>query len=107
MKIELDLPDWVEERHIRIFAGIEEVAKKLQGQPWQVKRERCDYCGRCCMNLPDNWRHGVKMMDDKQVCKHLGKDGSKYVCTIDRPFFCCSGDDTTLDYCSVEWEKIE
>lgn len=104
MRIELDLPDWVEERHIRIFAGIEEVAKKMQGKPWQVKVVRCNYCGRCCMNVPDNWVCGKD--PETGNCQYLTKEGSKYVCGIGRPFFCCAGDPSPEEYCSIEWKEV-
>lgn len=104
MRIELDLPDWVEERHIRIFAGIEEVAKKLHGKPWQIKVARCDMCGKCCMDVPDNWRFG---RDEKTGwCKNLVYYANEYRCGIDRPFGCCAGDDSEEDYCSIEWQEV-
>jgi hypothetical protein len=101
----LQLPDWVDERHIRIFAGIEEVARKLHGKSWQIKIGRCNLCGKCCMSVPDNWRKGI---DPKTGwCKHLVFYANEYRCGIDRPFFCCAGDYAGEDYCSVKWETIE
>jgi len=53
MRVELDLPDWVDERNIRIMAGIELVAKKLvQNDYWEVKETRCNRCGACCFFPP-------------------------------------------------------
>lgn len=104
MKIEVEIPDWVEERHIRIFAGIEEVAKKYHGQPWQVKVSRCNMCGTCCRNVPDNWRHGK---DSKTGwCANLVYYANEYRCGIDRPFTCCAGDFTGEDFCSVKWKEV-
>jgi hypothetical protein len=55
MKVELDLPDWVDERHIRIFAGIEMVAMKWSHENfWKVKDDRCNMCGKCCTGLKDD-----------------------------------------------------
>jgi len=49
MKIELDLPDWVDDGSaIRIFKGIELVAKKFKNKPWKIKIVRCNFCGECC-----------------------------------------------------------
>ncbi len=105
MKINIDLPNWVEERHIRIFAGIEEVAKKYKGKPWQIKTTRCNMCGECCMNVPKNWRFGK----DKKTgwCKKLVYYANEYRCGIDRPFTCCAGDHADEDYCSIKWKTIK
>ena len=61
MKIELNLPDWVDERHIRIkrnegdievFAGIELVAiKKAEADHVLIKDGRCSMCGVCFTEL--------------------------------------------------------
>lgn len=104
MRIILELPDWANERHIRIFAGIEEIAKKLYRKPWQIKVSRCNMCGKCCMNVPDNWRQGK---DHKTGwCKNLIYYANEYRCNVDRPFFCCAGDHTGEDYCSIKWETL-
>ena len=67
MKIELDLPDWVDERHIRIFAGIELVAFKSATKDfWKVKVDRCIQCGECCSNLK---KHHLPTIDGR--CVHL------------------------------------
>ena len=73
MKIELELPDWVEERSINILAGIELVAKKYPGQPWQVKTSRCISCGKCCIRI-EKYEDGTR-----GPCEHLKEDGNKYV----------------------------
>ncbi|NIS53446.1 MAG: hypothetical protein GWN00_39805 [Aliifodinibius sp.] len=68
MKITLELPDWCEERHIRIKAGIELVALKLAHEDFfRVKKDRCVQCGKCCSHLND--RHFFKVIDGK--CEHL------------------------------------
>lgn len=70
MRIELDLPDWVNERHIRIFAGIELVAFKLAHEDfWKVKDGRCQMCGECCTNLKNHLYPTIN-----GECIHLGKD---------------------------------
>jgi len=103
MKVNLDLPKWVEERHIRVFAGIEEVAKKLKGKHWQVKTSRCNMCGECCKDVSDNWRFGRAT---NGWCLKLVYYANEYRCGIDRPFTCCAGDQAGEDYCSVEWKVI-
>ena len=55
MKIEIELPDWVDERHIRIFAGIELAASKRAHEDfWKIKDGRCQRCGKCCMNIKNH-----------------------------------------------------
>ncbi len=104
MKITLDLPDWIKERHIRVFAGIEEVAKKYTGTKWKIKKVRCDMCGKCCMEVPKNWRLGV----DKKTgwCQHLQYYANEYRCNAPggRPFYCCCGDAEDQDFCCVKWK---
>ena len=89
MKIEIDLPDWCEERNIRVMAGIEQVAYKLAGDAKiHVKTERCSRCGSCCKDL----KHWIfKTIDG--VCEHLKEDGDKTVCGLGvmRPYGCSAG----------------
>ena len=70
MKIEINLPEWVEEKHIYIMAGIELVAKKYLGQLWEIKTSRCISCGKCCGD-----------------CKHLKNNQCSLA--LERPFRCC------------------
>jgi len=79
LRIELYLPDWVEDKHLYIMAGIELAAYKHVNKPWMVKIGRCDMCGKCCMELKDG------------PCEHLKADGKKWVCGLglNRPWRCC------------------
>lgn len=90
MKIELELPDWVDERTLRIFAGIESVATKDIGGTWQVKESRCNLCGTCCG-------------DCKELIYSEGDKG--YMCNSgwDRPFGCCVGDGVGNGKCNITW----
>lgn len=104
MKIPIEIPDWAidEKRTIYILAGMEEVAHKPHGKSWEVKTTRCNMCGKCCMNVPDNWSHGSK----EGKCKHLVYRANEYICGLgeNRPFQCCIGDDAGEDYCVITWE---
>lgn len=73
MKIELDIPEWAQERHIYVFAGIELLGVKTPGGPLKVKTGRCSMCGRCCKS-----------------CEHLLTIGQKRLCRLgsNRPFAC-------------------
>ena len=92
MKIELELPEWTDERNIYIMAGIELAAYKNRGGKWLVKTERCNQCGKCCMNL--RLEHPFPVIDGR--CAHLEKEpgkAPKYRCALglQRPFGCCVG----------------
>ena len=104
MKIILELPNWIKKRNIYILAGIEEVARKLTGQSWEIKKNRCSKCGECCQNVPPEWPHGEKDGN----CKHLRYEGNEYLCGLgaNRPFKCCVGDGDE-SYCNIRWEKVK
>jgi len=88
-----NLPDWTEERHLRVFAGIELVAEKLHGESWKVKVSRCSGCGHCCenFNYPGTLM-GLPINEDGS-CGHLVRDGHKRICGLGnaRPFSCSTG----------------
>ena len=84
MKINIEIPEWADERRIAILAGIELVALKNPGDKWLIKTSRCSQCGKCCMRikkLPDGTR---------TKCEHLEFDGSEYKCGFrgGRPYDC-------------------
>jgi hypothetical protein len=90
MKIELELPDWVEGKHLYITAGIELVAYKYLNTPWMMKTGRCDMCGKCCMNFGEVTGDLREMVDETGNCKYLISDGDKWVCLLgsSRPWSC-------------------
>lgn len=103
-RVEIELPDWCKERHIRVFAGIEEVAHKKVGHKWQVKTVRCNKCGECCKNVV----FPKSRIDPKtDWCIHLKYYANEYLCDTNRPFFCCGADSVGEKYCCVEWKTIE
>lgn len=115
MKIELDLPDWVENGSaIRIFAGIELVAKKMMDKPWQVKTVRCNMCGECCTIASPGWKDTTVEARDDGYCVQLipkPDEEGKFICKLGagRPFSCCAyaaGPDDD-DVCCIRWETIE
>jgi len=106
MEIKLNLPEWVEERAIRIYAGVEIVAEKYPHEKkWRVKKDRCSRCGKCCMDLDE--RHPFEVIDGK--CEHLGMEGDKYRCKIvlQRPFDCSYDPKHAMakGYCSITYEE--
>ena len=89
IKIELELPDWVEGKHIYIMAGIELAAYKHLNKPWKVKTGRCNMCGKCCMNFKRDRDTFPRIKDGK--CEFLIPDGKdKKVCGLrfNRPWVC-------------------
>lgn len=79
MRVEIDLPDWVDERNIRITAGIELVAIKHHNEDfWRLKDHRCEQCGKCCTSLG---RHFYPTINGE--CVHLQPEvNGKRFCSI-------------------------
>ena len=106
MDIRLTLPEFPEDdkRVIRVMSGIEERARKYPGKGWEVKTQQCNGCGKCCMNVVDNWKYGKA---ENGWCSHLKyNEGWKmYLCDFGaaRPLSCSVGDEAEKDYCSVVW----
>lgn len=109
MKLTIDLPDWCDERHIYIMAGIEMAAYKLYGEDVvNIKTVRCAACGSCCRNLsrylPD--------VAERGDCIHLGTRGIDNECGLSeqRPFLCSTGmqHKGLTPKCSIEYrtEKL-
>ena len=106
-KIELELPDWADERGISVMAGIELVAYKLPDKPWMIKTSRCSQCGRCCKRLNDNFIFSV----EGGRCVHLEKRSaeSKYLCGLGvyRPIGCSTGRARSIPECTEKFEPCE
>jgi hypothetical protein len=91
MRVEIDLPDWCNERHIYVIAGTELAAyKEAQEGVFHVKTSRCNNCGLCCMGLPE----GHVPTDGEGTCLYLARDGVKKICSLGatRPWPCIEGD---------------
>ena len=104
MKVTFELPEWTDGRRITVLAGIESVIKRMNGN-WYIKVNRCIKCGKCCMDVPDNWAHGK---GEDGHCQHLKYEANEYLCKlgINRPYKCCVGDGIDMADCSITWEKI-
>lgn len=104
MRIELDLPDWAEGRHIYVMAGVEEVARKPPGRPWQIKTVRCDLCGGCCKKVGQNWRMGRD--PETGWCARLRQAGPEFYCDLGlmRPLACCVGEPQS-EFCCIRFEE--
>ena len=114
MKVELDLPDWVDERHIYIVSGIEMVAYSLYGErKWYVKTDRCNMCGKCCTTSPKEYLPFPR--NEKGDCIHLRKskkgDYGECILGVNRPWVCCT--DLTqkkkkrFKKCTVDYKAVK
>lgn len=97
MKLELELPDWIDRRAIRVFAGIELIAYKFPWTPLMVKTSRCSMCGKCCMTVN---------------CDHLEKepgDNDRWRCGlgIERPFVCCTAEPRNIPECTSKYKEVK
>jgi len=92
-----------------IFDGIKLLGlQDHKGQWWKVV-EDCARCGKCCMDVPPNWKLGLN--EDLGGCRHLAEEDDKsgYRCLLGayRPIGCCGNSPfSTVEYCSVKFEKI-
>jgi hypothetical protein len=110
MRVELDLPEEYAESKgaLRLFLGIELIAKKMYGESWQVKTVRCNFCGECC-NVGIQGTEGID--PNTGYCKHRVEESpGRYVCGLgsNRPFSCCAyaaGPDDQ-DKCCIRWECL-
>lgn len=105
MKITLDLPDWVDERNLRIFAGMEPVAIRRPGGQWQIKTSRCSQCGRCCTNLGPNHMFPLIHGQCIYLTKQPGKHNPRWDCGLGlaRPYACCAAT-STAPHCTIRYE---
>ena len=105
MRIELDLPEWVDTKNIHIFAGIEEVARKYKDAPWEIKTSRCSQCGRCCMNLPKSFPFRLPGGRCRYLEKEVG-DNDRYLCGLKgcRPHNCGIAQPIWQPECTVRYE---
>jgi len=109
MKIEIELPDWVDERDIYVMAGIELAAYKFAAEKkFHVKTSRCNQCGKCCEWSPQTPYYPS---NPDGSCSKLIPDGpDKKVCSIAvyRPFPCAYGDPVmgrwSKDFCSIRYD---
>ena len=107
MRVELDLPDWVDTTHIRIFAGVELAAiKRVDNDYWQVKETRCNRCGACCFFKPGK---GIYPSVNGH-CIHLKKITDGWECGIPLSRSRLCGDDPPghirRGTCCITYKKI-
>ena len=103
MKVTLDLPDWIDERNLYIFAGIEPVARRLVSvRQWEVKVKRCSSCGKCCENLGKSPFGDVGRC---QMLKTVGK-GGECIMGVHRPHGCSVSQPYDIKECAIKWQPI-
>ena len=111
-KITIELPEWAEERHIYVMAGLENVAvKKANSDEVLIKTETCNYCGKCCMNIPYPEKFPLPTVNGN--CIHLDVyDNGKTECKLGffMPFACAIGGPVSAnwkdkDMCCIKYDK--
>jgi hypothetical protein len=107
MKIELDIPDWCEKENLYLIHRNELIAFKVVGRDWEVKKIRCNKCGRCCMVHPKKGAYFPLKEDGS--CIHLVKDGKFFICCLgmEKPLACVLGEPEGKEHeqfkCSIEY----
>jgi hypothetical protein len=110
MKIVIELPEWCDERDIRVMAGIELAAYKLQADNFfHVKKVCCNNCGDCCRGLSERWLYGIT---ENHECQYLKQDGDLWICSkLPFPIDCFWGKQAKGLYgnkgCVVEYDQIK
>lgn len=96
-------PEWAENQRYMLLAGMELLAIKEQDKHWEVKVDRCTFCGNCCMDMTPS--EFIKI-DDEGRCVRLIKEDDKWLCgaRTDRPFRCLA--DPTVD-CDITHRIVE
>ena len=108
MKVVLDLPNWANERNIRVTAGIELVASKAHNEDfWRVKDGRCNMCGDCCASLKN---HTYPVVNG--ACIHLKEPNAKGERFCDIPLHrsrLCDNDpkEGKHERCSITYKKVK
>jgi len=82
VKVNLELPDWVDENELYIHSWTELVALKRPNGKWYVKTGRCNMCGDCCRDVSINFPY----RGENGTCIYL-KD-NKCIMDLHKPFSC-------------------
>jgi hypothetical protein len=99
------LPDWAQGKSIKLIANQELVFRQDPDEPLKIKIERCNYCGQCCLEVPDNYlQFGT---NGEGRCNKLTDDG-KCSAGHQKPFACIDDPPESefedLD-CCIRYEK--
>ena len=108
MKVVLDLPAWVDERNLRLTAGVELIAFKRHNEDiWHIKDSRCNVCGDCCTGFKE---HVYPLIDGE--CIHLKPpdgQGRRYCAIALRRSRLCDDDprEGKHERCSITYKKVK
>jgi len=103
MKIEIELPDWVDkDKTLMLLSGQELVAFKYPKGEWKVKEVRCDQCGECCHDTPEGH---TPFGSTDNVCNALEFRDGKFYCTAgpNRPHRCLPDPLEGVYNCSIKY----
>lgn len=109
--MQLEIPDWVIERRVYIFLGREcWMVYEPDENQWYIKTERCNKCGKCCRDVPDDWQHGVQEIDGIRYCAGIREAGGEWWCEAkNAPFGCSKDKPRKIPHpdCVMRYEKIK
>jgi len=103
----LNLPDWAQDQEISLIAGLEMLVHRVPGNPIEIKRVRCNFCGDCCLDYP----HSPYGNDDEGKCNMLERNAHgqwKCQAKFDRPFRCLQDPlKANSPDCTIEHDLID
>lgn len=108
MKLNLELPDWVEKKNIYIISALDEdielVAYKELSKNWKIKETRCSRCGACCLK----WFNSA---NPKDPCEHFVRKDGRACCDlgVHMQFSCVIGISKSpyISECVVDYKEIK
>ncbi|MHC4757468.1 MAG: hypothetical protein ACYTE8_02320 [Planctomycetota bacterium] len=103
-EIKIKLPDWVDPKKTLMLISGKELVWLKTPKIEQLKKERCNQCGECCMDFPPV----VFGCDDEGKCNKLEKQGDKWVCVAgsDTPKRCLADPEDKEELgCSIRYYK--
>jgi len=109
MIVEIEVPKWAIGRHIRVFAGVEQLAYKkvVEGFPnvkygaTMIKASRCVKCGECCRRKGCSYlKHEVWNGVDVHVCDHTKLP-------LGRAWVCCIGSNSNKEWCNIRYAEAK
>jgi len=111
MRIELELPDWVNAENLYLITRNELIAKKMSGQSWEIKTTRCNKCGHCCEIHPKVGAYFP--LKENGECIHLRREGRKKMCYLgmEKPLACVLGEPEGMEHkkikCKIKYKVVK
>lgn len=106
MKIEIEIPEWAQDRNILVLAGFEFIGcipLKKGNSNYLMKTERCGRCGECC-KMP--YLANLKLpLKENGECEFLTQEDGLFSCGLGstKPLACVCGEPKAPG-CKTNWE---